>query len=673
MPGRTQQELIIETRKIFSDHGVVQLSDYVNEKVPIKFRCTRCGKEHSILWPQLVQGKNPDFICLDCSYAERSKSESHTYQELKEIFESKGSQLLIPEGTDLMQKIKTKSNVGFVCTYCGQQSVMQYYAFKRGRNQNLRCPKCSRIKNGNWMEKKNTVRVSRAETKQKNYEMIKATVESKGAVMLTSFDEYVDKNTDIHFGCAKCGKEYHIRWKKYEEGLNPNLLCRDCRSLHDTEAPTTEKLQAEFAARGSKLLNEYVNNKTKLLFTCSQCGNVYNISYINFKNDRNKNLLCPACQKGNITSQSPLDVFGTYSVNGMQRNKAESRARIFVKSFYNISQQDRCEYESHHIKPYKQFPGLIYSLGNLYPLPVAEHHTNNFNYYHKLEASRNPENWPDAARLPYHTYPGFKFFDLNKYVVTDFILEELREQDLYENKKVYADNGIFYVPLYFDELDVYNKAVIVYSMLREFLAGVIGKDIYRYTGQSFSEYDIADLVVKPVNKTYEGVFFEDCHIRGYVGSSVCLGAYTKDEKLVAAMSFSLAKSSTNFPDGTYVMTRFAKRLNTLIPGVEKLLFNAFVGQYDPALVVLFNDVRFASADPNVCPYIDCGFVYDGYSRPDFKYYKDGVHYSRNKFKGKDKLSEMLTTFDPNLPENMHQNGYIKLYDCGNFRYVWRRS
>lgn len=667
------EQRVEEVREMFRAKGAVQLSDYVNEVTPIRFLCTQCGKEHSILWPQLVQGKNPNFICLDCSYANRSKSESHTYRELKEIFEERGSRLLVPDGFDLDQVVKTKSKVSYICTYCGKETEIQYSDFKRGRRQNLRCAVCSRIKNGNGIAQKNIVHTSRAATKQKNYEMIKNIVESKGAVLLTSYDEYADKNTQIRFSCSKCGKEYHIRWKKYEEGLNPDLLCRDCR-FPDNKKPTTESVRAAFAEKGVTLLNEYKTRRDPLFFNCKQCGRPHYISYTNFEMGRNPNFLCPLCSKGNITTMSPTDIVGTYSENTDRRTKAESRTRTFIKTFYNLPKDVRGEYEAHHIKPYKQFPNLQYSLCNLYPLPVVEHHTNNFNYYHKLEEARNPENWPDAAKLPYHNYDGFKFFDLNKYLVTDYILEELPELTLYEAKKSYAEKGILYIPLYFSELDVYKKSFIIYSLIRNRLAAMIGLDIYSYTGQKFIRYNTRELTIKPVSSDNACVFFDNYHVQGNIKSSIILGLYTSDDKLVSAMSFSKAHSNSWKGENNYELQRFCSVLNSSVPGAASKLFNYFVEHYDPEVVVTFCDIRFSSANPNETVYPKLGFVYDGYSRPNYKYYKDGVYLSRQQCM-KSKLKDRLEVFDESLTEteNMHRNGYLKLYDCGNFRYVWRKN
>ena len=550
---------------------------------------------------------------------------------------------------------------------------MPYASFKRGRNQNLRCTKCSRIKNEETYAKQ-VARVSHADRRVRNYQKIKETVESLGAVLLTPFDEYKDKSSYIRFGCSLCGTEHKIRWSKFEEGRNPNLLCEKC--MPEKRIITTDLVRREFARYGVELLNEYVNIKSPLLFHCKQCGKSHSNTYGLFCSGRNLNFLCTECQKGNITTEEPLSIAGSYSEGAIVKaTKADARCRIFIKTFFNLNKYKDSDqsFESHHIKPRNQFPSLQYSLPNLYPLPFSEHHTNNFNYYHKLEESRNPENWPQAARLPYHDYRGFKFLNLNEYFVTDLILEETNEKFYYDTKVEYAKRGILYIPFYFNELDVYKSSLIAYSMLRNRYAKKFGNIIYAYTGQDFIRYNTRKLIVKAVNNEDEFKFFSDYHIQGYLASSVCLGLYTVDDKLISAMSFREPKSANWRGENHFELLRFCSKLNSSVPGAASKLFKYFVDHYNSELVVTFCDVRFSSINPLETVYPKLGFDYDGYSRPNYKYYKDGQLYSRQKFM-KSRLDKLLPDFDPNLTEfeNMRRNGYARLYDCGNFRFVWRR-
>jgi len=676
MPAKlTQSQVNAILDSITQEKGVTFTSSFIDTKTPLKFLCTECGTETKITWGQIQQGKNPHFVCVKCSYKYREKSESITYAECANLFESKGSKLIIPEGVEINSKIPTHETLQFICTYCGNLAEVRYGDIKRGRNKNLRCPKCAHIVNDNHLSCESN-RVSHEDRKKQTYQHIKETVESKGATLLTTYDEYQDKNSYIRFICSKCKKEeYRIKWRKYEEGQNPNFICQSC--LPPKRVITTEFVKSEFASRGVEMVGEYVNSKTPISFKCSQCGELGTITWNNYLTGRNKDLLCPSCAKGNITTE-PTTIVYNYSENTpdeLKRNKAAQRSSEFARAFYNLPWDIRNQYESHHIKPVKQFPSLIYSLGNIYPLLKSEHHTNNFNYYHKMEEARNPENWPNEARLPYHDYPNFKFFDLNRYLITDFILEE--DRTLLKKKKSFAEDGKLYLPLYFSELDLNMYAEIIYSMIRARLAKIpeIGLDIYPYTGQTFTRYNTRKLKIKTVSGMDVLNFFERNHIQGYVECSVCLGLY-QDDLLVSAMSFGKPRSDKWRGENNYEMLRFCSRLNSSVPGAASKLFNHFIKNYHPNLVVTFCDVRFSSIDPNDTVYPKLGFEYDGYSAPNYKYAIPGTSliYSRQQFM-KHKLKYRLENYDPNLSEaqNMRNNGYVRLYDCGNFRYVWRKT
>ena len=650
--------------QVSQEKGVTFLSGYVDNKTSLRFLCKQCGQETKMTWGQFQQGKNPGFLCLSCSYANRSKTTSISYDELKADVESKGSKLLTPHDV----KLNTHTELSLICTYCGDIFKLRFGDYKRGRNKKLRCSKCAHIVHGGWLNKKEK-RVSHEDNRLQTYTEIKSIVESVGAELLTSYNEYETKKSYIRFKCSQCGKEHKIQWSKFEEGRNPKLLCQDC--LPEKKEYTTEIVKEEFAKHDVELMNEYENLHSPLIFKCKQCGSITSITWGNYLYlGRNQNFLCGVCRKGNYSSD-PTAVTGTYSENGIKRNKAEARSREFCKNFYNLGKDIRGDYESHHIKPMKQFPNLQYSLGNLYPLPTVEHHTNNFSYYHYLEESRNPENWPDTARLPQHDYEGFKFLDLNKYLITDFILTE--DRNLFDKKKQYAEQGILYIPFYFQEMDVIQNAFISYSMIRSRLAKVLGTDIYKYTGQKFVRYNTRKLNVKIVSEGDAVYFFDRYHIQGYAEAAICLGLYA-NEKLISAMSFGIPRNNKWRGAGNYEMIRFCSVLNSSVPGAVSKLFKAFVKQYDPELVVTFCDCRFSSVNPLETVYQKLGFEYDGYSKPNYKYYKDGEYFSRHTFM-KYKLSKKLDNFDPNLSEmeNMHRNGYLKLYDCGNFRYVWRKD
>ena len=70
-------------------------------------------------------------------------------------------------------------------------------------------------------------------------------------------------------------------------------------------------------------------------------------------------------------------------------------------------------------------------------------------------------------------------------------------------------------------------------------------------------------------------------------------------------------------------------------------------------------------------YSKLGFTFSHFSEPNYFYFKNNLTLeSRQKYQ-KHKLPKLLENFDPSLTEveNMKNNGYNRIFDCGNS--VWK--
>ena len=59
------------------------------------------------------------------------------------------------------------------------------------------------------------------------------------------------------------------------------------------------------------------------------------------------------------------------------------------------------------------------------------------------------------------------------------------------------------------------------------------------------------------------------------------------------------------------------------------------------------------------------------TRPNYFYYKNGILEGRQKYQ-KHKLAKLLNNYNPELSEseNMDNNGYKRIYDAGNYKYLF---
>jgi len=155
-------------------------------------------------------------------------------------------------------------------------------------------------------------------------------------------------------------------------------------------------------------------------------------------------------------------------------------------------------------------------------------------------------------------------------------------------------------------------------------------------------------------------FMNQNHIQGGKGCSAAYGL-KHDNELVAVMSFN------KHPKHEWEITRFANKLNTTVVGGASRLFKRFLNDYNPTQILTYADRRYS--DGNL--YKKLGFKLDGITKPNYCYVKKQKVYSRQKFM-KHKLKDKLDEFDPDLTEaeNMFNNGYRRLWDAGNYRFIW---
>lgn len=149
------------------------------------------------------------------------------------------------------------------------------------------------------------------------------------------------------------------------------------------------------------------------------------------------------------------------------------------------------------------------------------------------------------------------------------------------------------------------------------------------------------------------------HIQGSSGFSI--GFVLKfDSTVVAAMTFRVSG------DGEYELNRYATS-SRVVGGLSKLLKYAM--QHLKTLgcrrIVSFADRRYSDGDA----YTASGWKHEYNTKPDYQYVIGDTRVRKQNFRRK-YLSERLENFDPELSEieNMENNGYYRIYDCGLMKF-----
>ena len=161
--------------------------------------------------------------------------------------------------------------------------------------------------------------------------------------------------------------------------------------------------------------------------------------------------------------------------------------------------------------------------------------------------------------------------------------------------------------------------------------------------------------IREVNTKTKGEFLDRCHIQGRMKSNINIGLYYNND-LVAILTF-IKK------DEGYDLSRFASSIQ-VIGGFSKML-KYFIRNYSPSYIYTFADLRYSEGNL----YAKNGFDEVYRTSPNYHYFMGNKKYSRQAFM-KHKLKDKLEIFDPKRTEvqNMMDNGFSRIFDCGNIKY-----
>ena len=159
-------------------------------------------------------------------------------------------------------------------------------------------------------------------------------------------------------------------------------------------------------------------------------------------------------------------------------------------------------------------------------------------------------------------------------------------------------------------------------------------------------------------------FQEENHLQGAVNAKIHIGLY-RENMLVALMTFGKCRFDKKTE---WEMLRFCCKIGYHIPGAAGKLLSHFEKKYSPKSLVSYADLRWSQGGL----YRKLGFELARKSPPNYWYFKknDNSLLSRVNFQ-KHKLKDVLEKFDPSKSEreNMKDNGYYRIYDCGNLVFV----
>lgn len=228
---------------------------------------------------------------------------------------------------------------------------------------------------------------------------------------------------------------------------------------------------------------------------------------------------------------------------------------------------------------------------------------------------------------------------------------ETNKENYYHLRKTEAceEAGIHLIHVFEDEW--FDRKEIVKSRL----SGLFGKN---------TTIAARKCEVREVNPHDAASFLNANHIQGSCTSRWRLGLY-HDGELVALMTF----GKSRFEDSIELL-RYCTKLYTGVTGGASRLFTHFIESHpEIPSITSYADRRWSG--PHAF-YPKIGFIQDGTTPPSYYYIIGNHRYNRMRFTKKRLVQE---GFSPELTEHeiMISRKIYRIYDCGNYRYVWRRQ
>lgn len=165
-------------------------------------------------------------------------------------------------------------------------------------------------------------------------------------------------------------------------------------------------------------------------------------------------------------------------------------------------------------------------------------------------------------------------------------------------------------------------------------------------------------------------FLEKYHIDGYAEANILLGCFEKDTKeLLGVTTYGKPRFNSNYQ---YELIRMCWKFGISVVGGFSKLFRYFIYNFDVESVLSYVD--FSKFNGN--SYLKAGFKFDGITVPNYVWVKNGhltTVLSRYQTMKSSLIAKGWGTESNTEDEMMIGHGFIKIYNCGNKKYTYRKD
>ena len=226
---------------------------------------------------------------------------------------------------------------------------------------------------------------------------------------------------------------------------------------------------------------------------------------------------------------------------------------------------------------------------------------------------------------------------------------EIEKEEYYHINKTmkYLEKDVKIYHIWEDSWD--NKREIVKSRIKSIL-GISEK------------LDARKCKMKFISSEESKYFLDNNHLDGNVNAKVRIGLFYKDE-LVSVMTFSKARFDRN---DDWELLRFANKLGINVRGAASKIMKLFINSQSPKNVISYAKIDWTPSEKNSV-YSTIGFEKIDMTAPGVYWIVDGLRNNRQAYM-KHKLVEQGEDPDLSAIEIMHEKGYYRAWDCGNWKF-----
>lgn len=437
--------------------------------------------------------------------------------------------------------------------------------------------------------------------------------------------EYVDYNTKVCIICPEHGEFYQTP--------NKHLLGQGCPKCGNTKKLSlTEFIERSRKIHGNKYdysKARYVNNGTKVCIICPIHGEFWQTPH--------NHLIGRGCNK---CKNNKISVSETKTTEKfvLEARKVHGDKYDYSKTEYLSAKDKVCIVCPEHGDFWQEASSHISGCG----CPKCNH------IISKAET--------EIAEYVRSLYDGEVITNCRN------MLAEHKELDIYIPSLKVAfeyDGMIWHSDRYRVDANYHlkkteecaNKGIKLYHIFEyEWInrQEIVKDKIKHIIGVNYNEYNhTGDYKIIKVNEEEAKEFNERYNLQGHITSSLYIGMHYNNE---LKSMLSLQKET----DNKWKIVRFTNSVNNNF--IVNIIIDYFIDKYNPNKIEAYEDRRWV-ADPNDGIYCRMGFEFVDTIPPDYSYTK-----GQNDYINKEKLKDCRLS-----------NDYYRIYDCGQYKYEWRRN